>query len=93
MKYAVKLLEDILKIYSPTGSESELGEFLQETLTSFGFNVSIDDKGSVIGTIGEGIPHILFCGHMDTIPSKIIIPIKDIIKKISIITVSLSFHL
>ncbi len=77
MKYAVKLLENILKIYSPTGRESELGEFLQETLMSFGFNVSIDDQGSVIGTIGEGVPHILFCGHMDTIPSKILVKSKD----------------
>ena len=77
MKYAVKLLEDILKIYSPTGGESKLSEFLQETLTSFGFKVSIDDQGSVIGTIGEGVPHILLCGHMDTIPSIILVQTKD----------------
>ncbi|MBS7645650.1 MAG: M20/M25/M40 family metallo-hydrolase [Candidatus Bathyarchaeia archaeon] len=76
MEYAVKLLEDMLRIYSPTGYESRLGGYLEEAMKNLGFHVETDRVGNVIGRIGEGDVEILLCGHMDTVPGEI--PVKRI---------------
>ncbi|MCP8316680.1 MAG: M20/M25/M40 family metallo-hydrolase [archaeon] len=66
---AVSLLEDVLKIYTPSGKEEPLSRFLFEKMKNLGFkDVSIDRVNNVIGTIGSGSPSILLCGHMDTVP-------------------------
>jgi len=66
---AISLLEDILKIYTPSGREEPLSRFLAEKMKNLGFkDVSIDKVNNVIGTIGSGSPSILLCGHMDTVP-------------------------
>ncbi len=70
----VKFLAEMLKIYSPSGKESEIASFLVEKISSFGFKASMDEAGNVIGTHGEGKPSILLCSHMDTVEG--FIPIK-----------------
>lgn len=65
----VSLLEEILKIYTPSGREEPLSRFLAEEMRNLGFdNVRVDRVNNVIGTIGSGSPSILLCGHMDTVP-------------------------
>mgnify|MGYP001034668749 CR=1 FL=1 len=65
----VSLLEDILKIYTPSGREEPLSKFLAEKMKNLGFkDVRTDRVNNVIGTIGSGSPSILLCGHMDTVP-------------------------
>ncbi|MEM2122314.1 MAG: M20/M25/M40 family metallo-hydrolase [Candidatus Bathyarchaeia archaeon] len=71
MEYAVKLLEDMLRIYSPTGYESKLAGYLEEAMGNLGFHVETDRVGNVIGHTGEGDAGILLCGHMDTVPGEI----------------------
>lgn len=72
MEYAVKLLEDMLKIYSPTGYESKLAGYLEEAMKNLGFNVKRDEWGNVLGDIGKsGDLKVLLCGHMDTVPGEI----------------------
>lgn len=72
MEYAVKLLEDMLKIYSPTGYEARLAEYLEETMRSLGFNVRMDEWGNLLGRLGRKKDiRILLCGHMDTVPGEI----------------------
>ncbi|MEM4461409.1 MAG: M20/M25/M40 family metallo-hydrolase [Candidatus Bathyarchaeia archaeon] len=68
---AVDLLSRMISIYSPTGYESELANFIHSVLTSYGVNAKIDSIGNVVSTIGCGDPRILLCGHMDTIPGYI----------------------
>ena len=67
-EYAVKLLENMLKMYSPSGQEAELASYLKGELSSLGFKeVSVDSVGNVFGEAGRGRPQILFIGHIDTV--------------------------
>jgi LysW-gamma-L-lysine carboxypeptidase len=65
--YPVQLLTDMLKIYSPSGKEATISEFLIKEMPKLGFTVRKDGIGNVIGEIGQGEPTLLLCGHMDTI--------------------------
>ena len=65
--YPVSLLSRMLKIYSPSGGEEEISNFLAEEMENLGFRVRKDEVGNVIGEIGEGKPVVLLCGHMDTV--------------------------
>ena len=69
--YPVELLQSMLEIYSPSGSEQELADSLQQQMSAHGFKVRKDNVGNIIGEIGEKGPRILLCGHMDTVPGKI----------------------
>lgn len=69
--YPVELLQSMLEIYSPSGSEGQLASFLQEQMSARGFKVRRDHVGSVIGELGEEGPRVLLCGHMDTVPREI----------------------
>jgi LysW-gamma-L-lysine carboxypeptidase len=64
---AVRLLTNLLGIYSPSGKEEDIGDFLAQEMTKLGFQVGKDSIGNVIGVVGEGEPTILLCGHMDTV--------------------------
>jgi LysW-gamma-L-lysine carboxypeptidase len=64
---AVQLLTNLLGIYSPSGKEDEIGNFLAEEMVKLGFEVGKDGIGNIIGVVGEGEPVILLCGHMDTV--------------------------
>ncbi len=68
----VKLLLDSLKIYSPTTKESELANFLTQTMKKMGYSkVRIDKAGNATGEIGRGDLSLLLCGHMDTVPGNL----------------------
>ena len=74
----VKLLKDIINIYSPTGHEYEISKFIKEYIEELGFkNVKVDEANNVYGEIGSGNPRILLCGHIDTVPEKIQVKEKD----------------
>ncbi len=64
---AVRLLTNLLGIYSPSGKEEDIASFLALEMKKMGFQVGIDTIGNVIGVVGEGEPTILLCGHMDTV--------------------------
>jgi LysW-gamma-L-lysine carboxypeptidase len=64
---AVQLLTNLLGIYSPSGKEEAISDFLVEKMKKLGFRVKKDAIGNVIGEIGQGEPVILLCGHMDTV--------------------------
>jgi [amino group carrier protein]-lysine/ornithine hydrolase len=65
---AVRLLTNLLGIYSPSGKEEDIANFLAGEMRKLGFQVGVDALGNVIGVIGEGEPTIFLCGHMDTVP-------------------------
>jgi LysW-gamma-L-lysine carboxypeptidase len=74
---SLDLLENLLKIYSPTGRESSLSLYLKKELESRGFHVKRDELGNVTAEAGSGRPHILLCGHMDTVPGRIKVRCRD----------------
>ncbi len=64
---AVRFLTNLLGIYSPSGKEEDIANYLAEEMTKLGLQVGNDNVGNVIGVVGEGAPVILLCGHMDTV--------------------------
>jgi LysW-gamma-L-lysine carboxypeptidase len=68
---AVLLLTNLLGIYSPSGKEDTIADFLVAEMKKLGFRVRKDGIGNVIGEIGSGEPTILLCGHMDTVAGHI----------------------
>jgi len=74
-KFALSLLKSAVKIYSPSGQERQLADFLAETMEELGFEVRIDKVGNLHGKIGSCEPTTLFCGHMDTVPGSI--PVRE----------------
>jgi LysW-gamma-L-lysine carboxypeptidase len=74
---AVRLLTNLLGIYSPSGKEEDIGNFLAEEMTEMGFQVGKDGIGNVIGVVGEGEPVILLCGHMDTVAGHIPLRVEE----------------
>jgi LysW-gamma-L-lysine carboxypeptidase len=69
--YPESLLSRMLEIYSPSGHEEELSDFLLAELKKMGFNPSRDHVGNVIAESGQGSPTVLLCGHMDTVPGNL----------------------
>jgi LysW-gamma-L-lysine carboxypeptidase len=66
---AVDLLLEALKTYSVSTKEAKLSKLLRERMRQRGFKeVRTDKAGNAIGEVGRGHPHVLFCGHMDTVP-------------------------
>jgi [amino group carrier protein]-lysine/ornithine hydrolase len=64
---AVRFLTNLLGIYSPSGKEQDIADFLAQEMERMGYEVGIDAIGNVIGVVGEGEPLIFLCGHMDTV--------------------------
>lgn len=68
------LLERMIRIDSPSGSESALAEFLAGAMHDFGLKVEVDEVGNVSGTTGTGAgPSVLLLGHLDTVPEPLLV--------------------
>lgn len=66
---AVALLLEALRTYSVSEKEAKLSKLLRERMRQRGFKrIRTDKAGNAIGEMGSGHPHVLFCGHMDTVP-------------------------
>ena len=67
------LLRDMVNIYSPTGKEEELVDFLQAYLQAAGLPVErqpVDEtRCNLLVRNGTAAPGTLFLGHVDTVPA------------------------
>lgn len=71
-RFAVKMLEKALRLYTPSLDENLMAEFLADKCDDLGFeDIRIDEAGNIIAKKGSGSPRIMLCGHMDTVPGKI----------------------
>jgi LysW-gamma-L-lysine carboxypeptidase len=71
-RFSVKMLEKALRLYTPSLSEKPMADFLADKCDDLSFDdIRIDEVGNLIATKGSGLPRILLCGHMDTVPGKI----------------------
>jgi LysW-gamma-L-lysine carboxypeptidase len=75
-KYALRLLRQMLEIYSPSGSEAPLASFLSQEMAAKGFATRLDRTGNVLARIGQAGPRILLCGHLDTVPGETPVRVK-----------------
>ena len=67
----VKLLEEIIKIYSPSEKEKKVSDFLFNFLNNNKFNAEQDKVWNVISKIGSGSPYVLLTSHMDTVSGEL----------------------
>jgi LysW-gamma-L-lysine carboxypeptidase len=74
---SIKLLLDLLKIYSPSGEEEKISNYLVKVMNEFGIKAYKDEVGNVIGIYGKESPTMLLCGHIDTVPGVIPVEIKE----------------
>jgi LysW-gamma-L-lysine carboxypeptidase len=70
---ATDLLEEMLRIPSPSGKEDRLAGMLHQRLTTMGFKSWRDSAGNVFGTRGEGLHEVVLLGHLDTAPGELAI--------------------
>lgn len=71
-RFATKMLEKALRLYTPSLSETPMAEFLADKCDDLGFrDITIDDVGNMIAKKGSGSPKVLLCGHMDVVPGKV----------------------
>ncbi len=77
MNRDIELLREMVGIYSPTGSEERLVDFLVEKTRKLGFRSSKDEAGNLVAHTGEGEKTIMLAGHLDTVPGEIKVEIKD----------------
>ena len=65
-----RLIEDMVRIPSPTGEEGELVEFLVNWANANGFTASKDEVGNFVAQCGSrqaNAREILLVGHVDTV--------------------------
>lgn len=67
----ITLLEELLKIYSPSGLESLAVNYLIKQLRALGFVARVDAAGNAVGTYGDGPRTIMLLGHIDTVRGNI----------------------
>ena len=68
MRPEVQLLKAVLERYSPTGSTTELGEYLVKWVKDQGMQAEMLNGMAVINPKAEAL---LMLGHMDTVPGEI----------------------
>ena len=68
-----RLLNDLVDIYSPSGKEAEVVDFLEEYLTARGLPVRrqevTEDRFNLIIYSGKEPPPVVLMGHVDTVPA------------------------
>ena len=73
----VSLLQHLVEIYSPSHAESEVSGFLVETMRQLGFTARQDAVNNAIGILGNGPRTVILLGHIDTVPGRIPVEIRD----------------
>lgn len=63
-----ELLANLLRIYSPSGKEDKVAEFILNFLKQHGVEAWIDEVGNVIAVKGNGERVLWLHAHMDTVP-------------------------
>lgn len=67
------LFQNMVDLYSPSGKEEELTDFLENVLLASGLTVErqpVDEtRNNLLVSLGTGIPDRLFLGHIDTVPA------------------------
>ncbi|MHB1435426.1 MAG: M20/M25/M40 family metallo-hydrolase [Thermoplasmata archaeon] len=66
-----EILVELLRAYSPSGSESAGVDAFVSVAERLGYATRIDPVGNGIASIGTGAPEILFLGHIDTVPGEL----------------------
>ncbi|OGO05113.1 MAG: hypothetical protein A2Y73_04570 [Chloroflexi bacterium RBG_13_56_8] len=61
----------MVRIPSPSGQEERVARRMVDEMQRLGFDAEMDGAGNAVGHLGQGSPHIILLGHMDTVPGEI----------------------
>lgn len=67
----VELLRGLVAVPSLSGAERKAVIYLCQQMESRGFDVTIDEAGNAVGSIGSGAREVVLLGHIDTVPGNI----------------------
>ena len=73
----IELLRGLVAIESLSREEGAAVSYLRASMASRGFQLIDSPAGNAIGTIGAGDRHIILLGHIDTVPGRIPVEIRD----------------
>lgn len=73
----VELLEEVAAIPSPSGEERAVAAHLVSRMNEIGGRSFVDGSGSAVCQVGEGARHVMFLGHIDTVPGEIKVRVED----------------
>jgi LysW-gamma-L-lysine carboxypeptidase len=72
-------LLNLVKIYSPSGSERPAVDYLVGRMEELNFTQAFSDEaGNAVGVMGSGPRQIVLLGHIDTVPGEIPVRIKSV---------------
>jgi [amino group carrier protein]-lysine/ornithine hydrolase len=74
---AIELLKTAISIPSISGQEAEVASYLVSQLKIFADEAFVDASGSAVAKLGHGPLHVVFLGHIDTVPGEIPVRIED----------------
>ena len=69
-----RLLEGMLRAYSPTGAIGPVVDHLWQALPQLGLQPSLDKAGNLVADIGTGPVRVALVGHVDTVPG--VVPVR-----------------
>ncbi|NLT74215.1 MAG: [LysW]-lysine hydrolase [Chloroflexi bacterium] len=68
---AVRLLEDLVRIPSPSCQEGAVAQACVDAMAEMGLAARLDAAGNAVGEAGSGERCILLLGHIDTVPGQL----------------------
>lgn len=71
------LLTRAVAISSISGHEREVAEYLVSQMQTFASEAFIDAVGNAVARLGTGERHVMFLGHIDTVPGDIPVRVED----------------
>lgn len=71
------LLQKLVEVYSPSGQENEVARLLVDEMSARGFATRLDEVGNAVGVAGHGPIGVYLVGHIDTVPGKITVQVKE----------------
>jgi [amino group carrier protein]-lysine/ornithine hydrolase len=71
-----QLLHGAISLYSPSMREGAVAAYLVDEMERRGLHGRIDEAGNAVGEMGEGRPHIVLLGHIDTVPGPIPVEVR-----------------
>lgn len=73
----IDLLQGLVAIESLSHGEAEAVAWLRDQMAARGMTVVDDPAGNAVATVGDGDRHIVLLGHIDTVPGRIPVEIRD----------------
>ncbi|MEQ4304384.1 M20/M25/M40 family metallo-hydrolase [Plantactinospora sp. B6F1] len=65
------VLRRMVEIYSPTGAEDELADYVVRVARHLGLAAHRDDAGNAVAVAGDAGPTVMMLGHLDTVPGRL----------------------